>query len=343
MPDLYTSNVLMGVVADLKTPASWLLDRYFSQVFTDPSEEIHFDVIPGKRRIAPFVSPLVEGQVVESRGHTTKTFKPAYIKPKVIHNAQRAFKRTIGEKIGGSLSPDQRVRLNIAFDLEDLTNMVTRRLEVMASEALRLAQVTVKGDKYPTTVVSFGRTAGNTIADLAGTARWGQSAAVPLRNLAAWGTVGLQNSGAYPKDVIMGTDAWNEFREDPKVEKRLLAINTFNQNLAQGAQQEEGGQYMGTIDNFNIYVYGGWYVDPDTGSETPIFPTKAVLMTSALVEGVRAYGAIQDENAQFQATPFFPTSWLSNDPPVRYLMVQSAPLTVPTRPDATVYINDVVG
>jgi hypothetical protein len=343
MPDLYTTNVLMGVVADLKTPQSWLLDRYFGQQFTDPSEEIHFDVIPGKRRIAPFVSPLVEGQVVESRGFQTKTFKPAYIKPKVVHNANRAFKRTIGEKIGGSLSPEQRVRLNIAFDLEDLTNMATRRMEVMASEALRTAKVTVKGDKYPTTVVDFGRTAGNLIADLTSTARWGQSAAVPLRNLAAWGAIGLQNSGAYPVDVIMGTDAWNEFRDDPKVEKRLLAVNTFNQNLAQGAQQTEGGQYMGTIDNFNIYVYGGWYVDPDTGSETAIFPTKAVLMTSSLVEGVRAFGAIQDEDAGFQAVPFFPKSWKSDDPSVRYLMVQSAPLTVVSRPDATVYNNDVVG
>jgi len=338
MADVFSTNVLMGVVQNLKTPNPWLLSRYFLMEFTDPSEEIHFDVIPGKRRVAPFVSPFVEGKIVESLGQTVKTFKPAYIKDKRPFHAGRFLKRAVGEQIGGSLSPEQRMQLTLATEMQDQVDMVGRRMELMASEALRLGTVTVSGDSYPTTTVSFGRTAGNTITNLSGGTLWSAAGtSFPLDNLQDWGTVGLQASGAFPVDVILGVDAWKAFRAHATVKDRLLGVKNTGLELNQGAISVEGGQYMGTIDNFNVFVYGGWYVDPATGTETAIFPAKAALMTSSLVEGVRAFGAIQDEKAGLQAVPYFAKSWTVEDPAVRYLMMQSAPLVVPTRVDASVY------
>jgi hypothetical protein len=38
---------------------------------------VAIDVDVGLRRMAPFVSPLVEGKMVESRKYQTNTFKPA--------------------------------------------------------------------------------------------------------------------------------------------------------------------------------------------------------------------------------------------------------------------------
>ena len=55
----------------------------------------------------------------------------------------------------------------------------------------------------------------------------------------------------------------------------------------------------------------------------------------SVFEGVRAYGAIRDEDAGFQALPYFAKSWKENDPSVRYLLMQSAPLTVPYRINAS--------
>jgi hypothetical protein len=341
MPDMFSTNVLMGVVQNLKTPAPYFLNRYFTTQFEDPSEEIHFDVIPGKRRVAPFVSPFVEGRVVDSLGAIAKTFKPAYIKDKRVFQPGRFLKRAVGETIGGSLSPEQRMQLHLATELQDQVDMINRRLEVMASEALRLGTVTVVGESYPSVTVNFGRTAGNTIADRAGATLWSAGTGVPLDNLQDWGTTGLQNSGAFPIDVYLGVDAWKAFRTHASVKDRLLGVKNTDAALNLGAIAVEGGQYMGTIDNFNIHVYGGWYVDPATGTETAIFPAKGCLMTSTMVEGVRAFGAIQDEKAGLQAVPYFPKSWTTEDPAVRYLMTQSAPLVVPTRPDATVYCNVV--
>lgn len=345
MADLFSTGTLMGVVQNLKRPRPSLLARFFGTVATFVTEEISFDVLPGKRRVAPFVSPFVAGKVVESQGQTAKTFKPAYVKDKRVFQVNRPFKRAVGEQIGGNqLTPEQRMQLLLATELEDQIDMITRRLEVMASEAIRLGTVTVTGDQYPTVIVNFGRNAANTIAALAGTARWGQSAAAPLDNLQDWALIASQNSGARPNDVVMGTTAWKFFRKDPEVKARLLAINTFNQNMAQDAAVVEGATYMGTLDGFNIWVYAGWYVDPSTGTEGPIFPEKAVALASAEgVEGVRAFGAIQDEELGYVPAEYAPKSWLEKDPAVRYLLMQSAPLTVPQRPDATVYNSDVVG
>jgi hypothetical protein len=57
--------------------------------------------------------------------------------------------------------------------------MINRRLEVMASEALRTGKVTVTGEQYPTTVVDYGRDAGLTVV-LTGANRWGQAGIKPL-------------------------------------------------------------------------------------------------------------------------------------------------------------------
>jgi hypothetical protein len=50
---------------------------------------------------------------------------------------------------------------------------------------------------------------------------------------------------------------------------------------------------------------------------------------------VQHYGAIKDEAAGMQALDYFSKSWTQPDPAVRFLMLQSAPLVVPYRVNAT--------
>ena len=162
--NVFSTNVLIGVVASMKTTPMFFLDKFFPTVQTEESEEIHFDVINRTRRIAPFVSPLVAGKIVESQGFSTKTFTPAYLKPKTPFNPRRALKRSAGEKIGGSMTAQQRIDRLVRQDLEDHVNQINRRLEIMAVSALRLGTITVTGEEYPTQVVNFGRAAGHTVA-----------------------------------------------------------------------------------------------------------------------------------------------------------------------------------
>jgi hypothetical protein len=331
--DVFNTAFLIAVVEDLKLPQSWLLDRYFPTVVQSDTEEIKFDVKGGKRRIAPFVSPLLEGKLVESLGYTTKTFKPAYIKDKRVFDPEQPLKRAAGERIGGSGSPMNRLQSNLVTEMADQTEMIIRRLETMAVEVLRTGKVTVTGEGYDTVVVDFGRTAGHTVT-LSGASRWGQAGIKPLDNLDTWTNTVLQNSGAGIVDVVMDPDAWKLFAANTEVKELLDTRRGSTARIETTNTPRIGAQYKGQVGHYDFYTYQDWYVN-DAGSEVAMLPSNTVLMGSSAVEGIRHFGAIRDEKAGYQPQQMFPKSWTTEDPAVRYLMMQSAPLLVPYRPDAT--------
>lgn len=329
--DIFTTGVLARVVAALPPATPFILNSFFTALQTETSEEIHFDVESGKRRLAPFVSPVVAGKVVESLGYTTQTFKPAYIKDKRVFDSNRPFKRMIGERIGGELNPAQRLQALLAMDLQDQLNMLTRRQEVMAVEALLTGKIIVKGDMYPEVEVNFGRHTDLT-KKLAGAARWGETGVDPLKDVEDWSMLVTMHSGATAKVVVMDVKAWQLFSASEPVQKlldRFRGNDKLNPTVS-----GEGGRFMGTIGTFDIWVYAGWYEHPDTKVNTPYLPDHTVIITSPELEGTRAYGAIKDEKAGFQAMPYFSKSWPEEDPGVRYLLLQSAPLPVPYRVNA---------
>lgn len=333
MPDTYSTDTLLGVVDGLKVAVPALLGRYFGSIVIDDSEEIHFDVISKTRRLAPFVHPKVAGKIVKNEGFTTKTFKPAYVKDKREFDPSKALKRAPGEPIGGNMSAQERRDLALANSLTDQQDMLNRRLEVMAVEALRLGQVTVTGDEYPTVVVDFGRDATLAPAALAGTDVWDNAASAPLTDLRTLMLLTLQKSGVAARDVIMGWSALAAFLDHASVKGRLDTRNITGNTAATIATFEEGLTFIGVVDGFNIWTYAGWYVD-DTGTEVEIFPAKEVVMASPGVQGVQAFGAIKDASALF-AVRSFSKMWIDDDPGVEWLLTQSAPLVVPTRVNAT--------
>lgn len=329
--EIYTTGVLTGVVNSLKMPPRFLLDRYFPRVISETSEEIHFDVIKRTRRLAPLVSPLKAGRVVQSEGFTTKTFKPAYLKPKTPFSPARAIVRAPGEPIGGALSPQQRIEALIRQDLFDHRDQIDRRLELMAAEALVNGSITVSGEDYPTTVVDFDRDGDLTVTP---DTDWDAGSGVNiLGDLQEWSGLGLKAEGAALTDVIMPVDVWALFRADTDVQKRLDTKYLTENAMSLSAPRAEGGDYKGTVDGFNIIVYSGWYID-DNGDEQPILPAGKLVMTSPALEGARQFGAILDHDS-LQAVPYFAKTWVDQDPSVRYLMTQSAPLVVPRRVNAS--------
>lgn len=330
--DLFSTDVLTGTINLLAPTPSFLLDTYFPGTQIENAEEIHFDIVKGGRRLAPFVSPVVAGKVMSNRGFQTKTFKPAYVKPKFVWTPNRALKRMAGEPMAGMLSPWQRLQALLAQDLLEQKDMVRRRMEVMASEAMRTGKVTVAGDQYPTTVVDFGRDAALTFA-LTGINRWGQSGIDPRKLLKEWAQLVLKKSGVFPRDVTMDMDAWNTFCAADSVKGHLSLLASAGQlPINQSAPDVEGAMFMGSLDGFNFYVYSAWYED-DAGSIQPMLQTGTVLMGSRGMQGVKAFGAIQDEEAGLQAQEYFTKSWVDKDPGARQIMTQSAPLVVPQNVD----------
>lgn len=337
--NIYTTAFLNGVVDSLLRPPSFLLDLFFPNVVTSEQEEIKFDVEDGKRRIAPFVHPLKEGKVVEGMGYKTKTFTPAYIKDKRVFDPTKALKRRAGERIGGSLSNIDRARANVAIALEDQMAMLTRRLEVMAAEVLRTGKATITGDGYPSALMDFGREPLHTITLGVGS-KWGDTNVKPLDNLEDWALTVARASGATVTDVVFTVAAWRKFRENADAQKAIDLQIGQTANFQIPVASIEGLEFKGIIGGKRLWVYTGWYVDPLTDTETEIIQDGWVILVAANgLLGTRHFGAIRDEQAGFQAREFFSKSWFVEDPPVRFLMMQSAPLVVPYRPNASMAVK----
>lgn len=334
--NLFDTLVLMGIVQDLRLPQQGLAARYFTGIVTSDSESIGFDLDNKPRRMSPFVSPLVAGKLVKSRGYRTDTFKPAYVKDKRTFHPTRAIKRTMGERIGGGdLSPQQRMQILLVQDMQDQLDMITRRLEWMAAKALMDGKVTVVGEDYPSVEVDFGRSASHTITPATNADKWSDAAKKPLDDLQDWSDLMVKDTGVGISDVVMTVDVWKVFRNKDDIRAKLDRFRS-NTTLTQDAHNREGLVFQGVIDQFNIYTYSGWAVDPTTNTESAYLDAGTVLCLAApdLVEGVQHFGAILDvEN--LQAVPYYAKSWVEEDPSMRYLLMQSAPLLVPHRVNAT--------
>lgn len=333
--DLFSTNRLVAMVEDLRgrPTAASLLSLFFPSIIEEASEEIHFDTEDKPRRIAPFVNPLSEGKVIEEQGFSTKTFKPAYVKPKRVFDAQGPLKRVMGEPLTGAFSPERRMQIRLAMALAEDISMIRRRKEVMAGEALRLGQVTVAGEGV-NAVVSFARDAALTVDLSGGAAEWNDAGISPVEDVEDWTALVLQKSGAAPTDVIFTPGAWKLFRADPLFKDAVDLRRGGSDTVDVSSRIDAGLQLQGQMGARRLWLYFDWYVN-EAGVEVPIIPDNTVILGSGAIEGVQAHGAIRDHDANFVATEFFPKSWTVPDPSVRYLMTQSAPLVVPFRANAS--------
>lgn len=337
MVDIYDPSVLNRVVDKTIEDTNFLTNLFFPEISVSDEETVMFDQTENRQLASAFVSPLKEGRLVTELGYATKSFRPAYIKDKRVFDPNKAFRRLAGEAIGGTLSPAQRLQAKVAQALSEQVQMFARRKEVMAADVLLNGTATFSGRDYPTTVVDFGRSVNNRKV-LTSTARWGEAGVSPCDNVEAWAQQVTDSEGFAVTDVIMTVDAWNLYKVDTKLEK-LLDITRREleiADLATGPRQQPraGAIYRGRVGSYRIWTYSGVYMDPEDSTVKPILPAFTVLVGGRGMDGVQHFGAIRDLKAGIQARQYFVKSWEEEDPSRRLLLMQSAPIFVPYRPNS---------
>lgn len=338
MIEIYSTAYLNRLMTQLAPTPTVFLDTFFPDVLQHDTEEVYFDKAKDKPRLTPFVHPLHEGKVVDSAGYETKSLKPAYVKDLRVHNPMKALKRRAGEPLMGNITPDQRQRLNIAADLADQERMFSRRLEVMAVEAIRDGRATIRGEGF-NVVVDFGRDASLSVT-LTGAQAW--NAATPpdvLGQFEDWSGMIADFDGSVDA-VIMDRKAWALFRRNEAMLKLLDRRRGDNSTIQLSPQQAKiaGLKYKGAIGEFEIYVMSGTYVDPFDNTVKQYIPDNTVILAGSRVEGVRHFGAIMDTDVLVSMERYV-QSWTEKNPSRRMLMLESAPLLVPYRPNSSMRIT----
>lgn len=339
----YTTAELVQVVPNLKISQTFLLDRFFPNVVEYDTEEVAIDIDVGLRRMSPFVSPLVEGKLVEQRKYVTNKFKPAYIKDKRAPDLRRPIRRAMGERIGGGvLSGAERMMVNLEAEMADQVDMVNRRLEWMAASALTTGTVTISGDGFQTAQIDFGRSSTLTVA-LTGAAQWGNTLNAQgydtniAPQLDAWAARILKASGAVVRDIVFTNSAWAKFLLAQGVQGAIIypQFATSGNNINPGSQVAAGAIYKGKWGQYDLWLYNDWYIDA-AGVEQPMLPDGMVIMSSGeALMGTRAFGMIIDPRFAYGAMAYAPKTWIQDDPAQTIIMMQSAPLVIPSRVNAS--------
>ena len=333
---LFETRTLIDIVSQMKRPKSFLLDTFFPGTKTFDTENVDIDIYKGKRRMAPFVAPNLAGKVVERLGFSTSSYKPPYVKPKMVTTAADILNRPAGITLyPGGITLEQRAAQQVGLDLAELDDMIIRREEWMAAQVLNAGTVVVQGDGVDDTI-DFQMDSTHKITISVAGDKWSATTADPVRDLGTWARLCQKDSGITPNVCVMGSSAAAAFIA--RVGSNTAQLSSIKVTLGQINPQAlpNGATFIGTVIapgvNVDVYSYDEWYVD-DAGAEQPMVPVDKVWLGSSNAKNLRLYGAIKDLSA-LAAMPRFPKSWETPDPSARFIMVQSAPLIALNQPDA---------
>lgn len=321
--DAFSTTELIAIREETAQDTQFLLNAFFLEEHLSETESISFDLISKSRKLAPFVSPCVEGRVRRRDGFKTQSVKPAYVKPKSVLKPCGSKKRKVGEQINGELSPQQRLDDQVTDELMEHEAEIQRREEWMAANALWQGKYTLSGEDYPEQEIDFGRDASMNVGPLV----W-DAAAHPFEDLEAMSSLVLDKVGAAGNVVVMGKTAWNILHKHDETRDLHNLRNGVNSGLNLTPEVAALNLFKGVIGGFEFWVYDGSYED-DSGTTQKFIPDNAVMVINiAALQGLRCYGLIEDfEN--LEPAVRFPKQWMQKDPSGMCLLTQSAPLIVP--------------
>lgn len=340
-----TATLLEVIYAPQNQPeldGFWL--QFYPQQVNSESEKIYFDTLDlNEYRLAPFVAPNVQGRVMRSKGFSTRSFRPAYVKPKHVVDPARAITRRAGERLLGDLSIAQRFDAIVADNLRRERQMIENRWDWMACQGVVTGQCLIVGEDYPAVTVDFLRDARLTAINT-GAARWTQATATVMADIQRLRNLSFQLSRSPVNRLIFGLDAWAAFLQNnhPDVQALLNVLIRGNESLFNASNINSGAPYAyqgsmvgtGGVGRLDMYTYANFYEDYN-GAAQPYMDPGTVVGVGDAVQGAQCFGAILDKRAGLAATSLFPKLWDEEDPSVTYTMTQSAPLMVPVRSNNT--------
>lgn len=329
--EIFETRKLVQTVNEIKSAPSFITDMFFSNRDVNNAENIDVQIKKGTRKIAPFVSPRVAGVLMESEGKTVQTYKPPYIKFKYITEAVDLLKEVDGVFYADDSTPESRAAEKAVEELGEGRTIIDRRVEVMATEALTTGICTVTGEGIED-VIDFQMPPAN-LKTLTGTDLWTDVGSDPIVALRDWKREVTKTSGVTPNVCVFGADVLDAFLANEKVQK-YLEVRRIDLGGVKPENSGEGVIKWGAVEGLTIYTYDAWYIN-EAGTEVEMIPVDKILLGSTMAQTVLNFGAIKDLKAGGRFIgEFFAKSWEPEDPSARVVLMQSAPLPVPTQVSA---------
>ena len=324
--DLVTMQRLLEVSFG---PQQFMRKTFFSNVNKSATKYIQVDKYKHSRKLAAFVSPIIQGKLVERKGYTTDVFTPPYIKEKRVSRAYEMFMRPMGQNpYTPNKSPRTRAMGEMGRDLTELDERLQRRIEHDCCTLMLTGTLNLQGDGVDL-VYDFGFPSANlwTVTNGKISLSWANSSADILGDIEDACDEIKKNTGRIPNIVILGRNMYKHFRSNEDIRALL-----DNRRILAGQMKidlmPKGVTYIGNIGEIDYYQYVEYYED-DSGTLQNMFDPDTVLVTSTDLRSSLEFGAIQDLDFGMNVpAEKFAKTWREPDPSAQVVLLQSAPLPV---------------
>lgn len=327
----------------------WLTDTFFSREVITSEKKLAIGELNMSTPIAPFVNPCVEGRPIRTNNSGKVSFVDfAYVKPKMVIEPCTMVDSAILEQLRqGGMTISQRMTDAEALTIDQIqknllmTKSIDNRVNLMAAEVFRTGKVIVMSDDQPRFEVDYGR---DPSANFVPAITWDQATATPVQDIETMANLAFDLTGNYGMKLVMRTKVW----------KALVKHNDFNdvfikpyggiRNVLEGTTfntaTDQANMKIKLDNGVEIWTYDGFYTDAAGVRQFYLPENYCGLVTG--MDGVRAYGKIQDIDANFEGFKYYSKTFKQQDPSLLFTMVQSAPMVVPSHANMVIGGNGFV-
>lgn len=314
---------------------TFLRDTFFGSREYPQTPLIEFDFRRGRRKMAPFVAPLVGGKLMERQGFETRYFRAPRIAPVRALRTPDLEARMMGETIYSQRSPADRAAELLAEDAIFCDEAITRREEWMCRNVLVNGAITVTADTGYQMVIDYTQSsAGAAVNHYVPAVKWDvASGSDPLADLEAARLATIKDSGIAPNVALMGVNAAKVFIRNPQV---AALLNKLQYSIAtiQPVIQAPNVVLIGQVPGMQVFEYADYFED-DVGNIFPMLPDNFVMLLSTNTPNKIVYGAftqLEDAKAKRFVTytePRIPFVYGDEEGGALYYRLTSCPLPMP--------------
>ncbi len=269
---------------------SFLRDTFFTGRDYAQTPLIEFDFRRGRRKMAPFVAPLVGGKLMERQGFETRFFRAPRIAPVRALRTPDLEARMMGETIYSQRSPADRAAELLAEDAVFCDEAITRREEWMCRNVLVNGALTVTADTGYQMVVDYTQSsAGAANNHYVPATKWDVAGSDPLADLEAARLATIKDSGVAPNVALFGVNAAKVFIRNAQVATLLDKMRFSIATIAPIIDSNSVVRF-GRVPGLELYEYAEYFED-DAGTIFPMLPDNFVMLLSTDVPNKIVYGA----------------------------------------------------
>ncbi|GHK74105.1 hypothetical protein ECZU12_55160 [Escherichia coli] len=221
------------------------LRLFFRETYPFTTEKVYLSQIPGLVNMALYVSPIVSGEVIRSRGGSTSEFTPGYVKPKHEVNPQMTLRRLPDEEPQNLADPAYRRRRIIRQNMLDENLAIAQVEEMQAVSAVLKGKYTMTGEAFDPVEVDMGRSEANNITQSGGT-EWSKrdkSTYDPTDDIEAYAL----NASGVVNIIVFDPKGWALFRSFKAVREKLDTRRGSHSELETAVKTGQSGVLQGDV------------------------------------------------------------------------------------------------